>query len=133
MLEAYSVDLAVTANSNITFNTTRLLTNDVALLKSDGQTIALRKAGIYKVEVYASGAPTAEGSIKLQLYGNNNEVIVPAVAEADAGAGVAQSISFASFVKVQPSVSVNEAQLTLKYEGGAGSLSIVNILVTKVR
>ena len=65
MLEAYSQNIDVAANSPIPFNSTSLI-KGCTVTKPSTDTINLNKCGIYMVSVDAS----AEASTTLQLYKN---------------------------------------------------------------
>lgn len=63
MLEAYSLNIDVTADSPIPFNSTSLIKGCTAT-KPSADTINLNKCGVYMVEVNVS----AEAATTLQLY-----------------------------------------------------------------
>lgn len=63
MLEAYSTNIEIGANSFVPFNSTSLIKGCTAT-KPSADTINLNKCGVYMVEVDAS----AEASTTLQLY-----------------------------------------------------------------
>lgn len=131
MLDAYSVNAAVTANSNIVFNNKKIETGVTAVLTNNGDTIALNRPGIYSVSVHAYGGATSTGAIAIQLYTNENP-IERAVAKANTATGAVANLAFSTLISVDRAAAGNIATFNVRYTGDAGTLNIVEVVVTKV-
>ena len=122
MLEAYSLNIAVGANSNIPFNSTSLQKGCTAV-KSGPDTISLNKCGVYMVAVDVSAA----ASTTIQLYKDG-------VAQPQAQS-TGTSPSFTTLVQVSenntccPCTSPTTLQVR---NTTATTLTDANIVVTKV-
>lgn len=122
MLEAYSVNVAVGANSNIPFNSTALL-KGCTVTKPSADTINLNKCGVYMVECDCSAA----ASTTIQLYKDG-------VAQPQAQS-TGLTPSFTTLVQVDknntccPCSSPTSLQVRNTV---AGTLTDANITITKI-
>lgn len=122
MLEAYSTNITLGANSNIPFNSTSLLKGCTAT-KPSADTINLNKCGVYMVSVDVSAA----ASTTIQLYKDG-------VAQPQAQS-TGLSPSFSTLVQVDhnnsncPCASPTVIQVRNTV---AGTATDANIIVTKV-
>lgn len=133
MLQAHSNTITVTSNTNIVFNNIDVETGCVALLANSGTVIKLNRPGIYRVDFNAYGASTEAGSIgaQLQVDGVN---INRASSVATTAAEAPQAISFSTLIKVGrycPCRSVGKT-VNVVYTGSAGTLTLANIIVSKI-
>lgn len=133
MLETYSQNLTVTANTTIPFNVNSLKKNCTVTHTEGSTSISLNKAGVYAVYFNAVGTLTDAGTFSAQMLKDGNTV-AQAVSGATAGAGETANISFSTLVFVNPSCSCvnNKATLTFSYTGGAGTIANANVIVLKV-
>ena len=123
MLEAYSTNITVGANSNIPFNSTSLI-KGCTVTKPSADTINLNKCGVYMVECDISAA----ASTTIQLYRNG-------VAQPQAQ-GTGLTPNFTTLVQVSEdntccactSPTVLQVRNTV-----AGTLTDANITVTKIK
>lgn len=134
MLQAHSSNIAVTANTNIVFNNIDVETGCVALLSNGGTTIKLNRPGIYRVDFNAYGSSTEAGSIgaQLQVDGVNNNNQASSVATTSAG--LPQALGFSTLIKVGrycPCRGVSKT-VNVVYTGSAGTLTLANIIVSKI-
>ena len=122
MLEAYSLNVAVSANSNVPFNSTSLQ-KGCTVTRTAPDTFVLNKCGVYMVSVDASAA----ASTTLQLYKDG-------VAQAQAQS-TGLNPSFVTLVQVGknnsccPCASGTTLQVRNTVEG---TLTDANIAITKV-
>lgn len=124
MLEAYSLNVTIPANSAITFNNVTLKKGCTAELLGNG-TIQLNKCGIYMIECDASSA----ASTTIQLFKDN-------VAQSQAQS-TGSSLSFTTLVQVTENNSccpcTSPTVIQVKNVGTASStFTDANIVVTKV-
>ena len=123
MLEAYSLNVAVEANTAIPFNNIHLQKGCTAVLRSPA-TIVLNKCGVYMVAFNAS----ATASETVQLYRDN-------VAQPQAQS-TGLNPSFTTLVQVERSNNPNcpcSSPVTLQVIAEvATTLSDANIVITKV-
>lgn len=133
MLQAHSSNIAVTANTNIAFNNVDVETGCVALLSNGGTTIKLNRPGIYRVDFNAYGSSTEAGSIgaQLQVDGVNSN---QASSAATTSAGSPQAIGFSTLIKVGRYCPCRNVSKTVNvvYTGSAGTLTLANIIVSKI-
>lgn len=122
MIEAYSLNVAVTANSNIPFNSTSL-SKGCTVTKTGPDTFALNKCGVYMVSVDVS----ATTSTTIQL-------IKDGVLQAQAQS-TGQSPSFTTLVQVpnNNSCCACSSPTTIQVRNTvADTLTDANIVVTKL-
>lgn len=128
MLQAYSKNVAVTANSTIPLNNVTLKTGRTAVLEGSG-TVALNCAGIYNVSFNAYGTSTADGTVGAKLQADGVDVAQAAVSST-ATAGSVIPISFSTLVTV-PNCTIK--RLSIVYTGTTGTLDMASVVVTKLR
>lgn len=132
MLQAYSANLTSTANQIIPWNTKAIQRGSTATLAADGQTITLNAPGVYEVSVNGYGSTTAAGTFGLQLNGDGAAIVRAASSMTTAQGGVG-SASMTTLIAVNGVYGSNtKAALTLTYTGGAGTITMVDIVVKKV-
>ena len=122
MLEVYSTNVAVEANSAIPFENVSLRKGCTALL-SGTNTIDLNKCGVYMVSADAS----AESSIMIQLYKNG---VAQPQAQSTGG-----SPSFITLVQVPNNNSCNPCDSAVSLQlicDTAATLTNVNLTITKI-
>lgn len=132
MLQAYTVGQTITNGANINFNNSAYETVGAVERGTDTSTVTLHKAGVYRIDFTATGVTTDAGTVGAQLYVRN--VAQPeAQATATTAAGDSASISFSTLVNVVPSAGMpNAVPLAVRYSGADGTLTVANIIVTKV-
>ena len=99
MLEAYSLNLAVAANTPIQFNDVTIEKGNTAKLTAPG-TIELNKCGIYMVSVDAAAIPSTAGVMSIQL--SKDGTLQPQAQSAVTGATTdVDNLSFTTLVQVK--------------------------------
>lgn len=131
MIELYSTNIASTNGMTVPWNGKAAQAGASATLNSDGETISLNRVGTYEVTVNGFGSTTEAGTFGFQLNGNNGAIVRSAASETTTAAGVG-SVSFTTLVVVTSSTYGNTAEITVTYTGGAGTISLANIVVKKV-
>lgn len=133
MLQAYSLNTTVAADTAIPFNTIRLEKGCTARLVSP-TTVQLNKAGVYCIKVNASIEPTAVGDVSIQL--SKDGVLLPDAQSIATGAvGDLESLSFDTLVQVPTnnSCACYVSPTTLQViNGPAATYDNITISVTKV-
>ena len=137
MLQVYSSNLAVTANTVFPFN-------NVVMDKGCGEqlsapaTIQLNKQGIYLVEMDGFATPDAATEVTVQLYVNG--VAQPQAISTFVPAAITdtRTFGFKTFVRVQENncpCNCLTAPTTLQFMNGNTALSDahINVVVTKIR
>jgi hypothetical protein len=123
MLEAYSLNVATSAESVIPFNNATIQKSCTATLSGDG-TIQLNKCGVYLISVDASAATATT----IQLFKDG-------VAQAQAQS-TGTSPSFVTLVQTDRNNSCcacsSPTHIQLKNLGAEATFTNVNIVVTKV-
>lgn len=134
MIQTYSQNLAVIQGSTIPFSNTALKTGCVVTQSLDKSTFYLNKPGIYMVQFNGYGSSTAAaGSVGAQLIveGQNSPV---ALSQATAAAGSVVPIEFSTLVTVGAVCRcAGGKKLTVSYTGTDGTLTLANIIITKLR
>jgi len=133
MLDTYSQNISVTADTIIPFNTNALRKN-CTVMHSDGSTaIKLARPGVYAVYFNATGTTTDAGTFGVQML-SNGTAVPQAVASATTAAGGTANIGFSALVFVNPSCNCvnNSTALSFQYTGSAGTITNANVLVLKV-
>ena len=132
MMELYSTNFATTANQVITWNNKSVQRGISATLGGDGQTIYLNTPGVYKVTLSANGQTTANGTFGFTVNGNGN-AIVRGTYSIDSAAGVDVAMSYPLYITVTRAYDfMDRAKITVTYTGGAGTMSLVDMVVEKV-
>ena len=129
MLDAYSTNQVVTANNDISLNTVKLQTGRTVTLNNN--TVHLNTHGIYTVSIHATGSTTEGGTLGLQLY-TNGQPIERAAATAGTVAGVKVNLAFNTLLTVANS-DYSNAGFTIRNTGSAGTLDVIEAVVTKIR
>ena len=131
MIEVYTLDQTIAADSPIVFDRRSLQTNNIATMSPDNTKIRIKAPGIYQVSLSASGSPTAAGSFSVQLYADG-AAVARANAMSDAAAGVTVSVAFETLVEVKRSNIGDVAELSIMYTGDAGEITVADLVVAKV-
>ena len=135
MLELYSLNVEVDQNGSIPFNNVDLAKGCTAVLTAHG-TVQFNKSGVYMVDVSASIAPTAAGTVSIQLA-KNGVLELGSFSVASAAAASTVSLGFTSLVQVSKNnnpcdCTTNPTTIQLINTGQAGTFPIVRMVVTKV-
>lgn len=134
MLQAYSENIPLTANSPVQFNNILAIKGCSESLQGVS-TIILNKCGVYKISVNASITPSAAGLGSIQLY-KNGSPIAPAIAEFTAASGTTESVSFETYVQVENNNTPCPCSIptTISLYNGeiVGTANIINIVVDKI-
>ena len=133
MLEAYSRDVTVAAETAIPFNNIVIRKGCTAILAAPAS-IQLNKAGVYMIAVDGSITPDATGDVSIQL--SKNGVLQPqGYSIADGTEAETSSLSFTTLVQVQQNntCSCISSPTTIQViNGTAGTYTIASITVTKI-
>ena len=135
MLELYSLNVEVDQNGSIPFNNVDLAKGCTVVLTAPG-TVQFNKSGVYMVDVSASIAPTAAGTVSIQLA-KNGVLELGSFSVASAAAASTVSLGFTSLVQVSKNnnpcdCTTNPTTIQLINTGQAGTFPIVRMVVTKV-
>lgn len=98
MLELYSLNVGVDANSDIPLNNSNFSKGCTAT-HSAPATIELNKKGIYRIAVNASVTPAAAGPVGIQLV-KNGVLTAPAKSIATGATGSTTALGFETLVQV---------------------------------
>lgn len=99
MIQAYSNNISVPANTAVPFNNVKIKKGCTAAL-SGPATFQLNKRGVYCVKLDAYGEAAAAGEISLQLY--KNGVAQPdAISQATGAVGENDTLHFSTLVQVE--------------------------------
>lgn len=135
MLQAYTTAATVTGSGseNIAFSKVEF-TDSTATANPGAATIKLNAPGVYMVNFNATGTTTDAGTFGVQMY-RDGELVEQATGAATTTAGSAAAISFSTLMSVSACCCGNNggATLTFRYTGGAGTISLANVVVVKVR
>ena len=133
MIQVYSKDVAVTPNSNVQFNTVALKTGSTVTMEGTTQ-LNINRSGIYRIEFAGYGASnTDNGTIGVQLVVDGKEVPqAEATVETDSAIQPEQ-IAFTALVPIKICPCGGSKALTVLATGTAGTLSLANLTVTKIR
>lgn len=136
MLQAYSKNVTVEANSAIPLNNVAIAKGCTATT-SGTSSISLNKKGVYQVSVDASAIASAAGIIQFQL--SRNGVLLPQAitAETAADATGLHSMSFSTLVQVPQdncrcSCASSDTVINVVNNGVATTYSQFNVQVTKL-
>ena len=137
MLQVYSSNLAVDANTAFPFNNV-VLDKGCAENLSAPATIELNQRGVYLVEMDGFATPDAATEVSIQLLVNG--VAQPQAISSFMGASVTdtQNFGFKTFVRVnQNNCNCNclTSPTTLQFMNGATALTDahINVVITKIR
>lgn len=133
MLEAYSVNVAATANTAVALNNITIEKGCTAKLVSP-TTIQLNKSGVYMVACDASFTPAAEGIVGIELQKNN--VIQPQAQSTATGAvDTTTNLNFTTLVQVthDNTSCCTSSPTTLQIISLAdGTFDSINVCITKI-
>lgn len=133
MIQGYSTDITVNANTAIPFNNVAIQKGCSAEM-AGAATIHLNKTGIYMVSVDGSIEPAAAGEVSIQL--SKNGVLQPQAQAIETGAADSiTNLKFTSLVQVKENntCSCCTSPTTIQVINSAeGTYSNINIVVTKV-
>ena len=133
MLQAYTTNQAVATGDIIAFSHVEAAVDRSATLPIGGTEISLNAAGIYHITGYVNASPTADGEVGVTVLLNGTAMEQTAVTEN------ALADNYA-VVPIDTFVSVNQCcpcqpttKISVQYTGVAGTVSLANVVVLKVR
>ena len=133
MIQSYSTNLTVDANTAIPFNNVAIKKGCSAEM-AGAAAIELNKAGIYMVSVDGSITPAAAGEVSIQL--SKNGILQPQAQAIETGAlDSVTNLKFETLVQVKENntCSCCTSPTTIQVINGAeGTYSNINIVVTKL-
>lgn len=133
MIQSYSTNLTVDANTAIPFNNVAIKKGCSAEM-AGAAAIELNKAGIYMVSVDGSITPAAAGEVSIQL--SKNGILQPQAQAIETGAlDSVTNLKFETLVQVKENntYSCCTSPTTIQVINGAeGTYSNINIVVTKL-
>ena len=132
MIQVYSKDIAITPNSNVQFNTVALKTGSTVTMQDSTQ-LSINRSGIYRIEFVGYGASSTDNSmIGVQLVVDGKEVPQAEATVATSSAIMPEQIAFVALVPIKI-CPCGSKTVTVLATGTAGTLSLANITVTKIR
>lgn len=136
MVETYSNNIVVAANSSVPFNNISILKGCTASKNSPG-TIELNKCGVYKITFSVSAVANEVGSIVFEML--QNGIIKPqtVVSETSANTTSIHSMSFTTFVQVPGNNSkcdscTSPVTIDILNAGVGVTLNTVDLVIDKV-
>ena len=132
MLEVYSVNQAVAANSPVAF-TAKSLRAGCSVAKADNYTILLRKPGIYKVSM--SGSFTGEAGVASIALSRDGNIEASTARSVTVAADTTYELSTDKLIKVDPPLPgtcFTPVALTVMNTGVAVIFTTVSLNVIKV-
>lgn len=133
MIQVYSKGIAVTPNNNVQFNTVALKTGSTVTMEGTTQ-LNINRSGIYRIEFVGYGASnTDNGTIGVQLVVDGKEVPQAEATVATSSAILPEQIAFTALVPVKICPCGGSKTVTVLATGKAGTLSLANLTVTKIR
>lgn len=134
MIELYSRNVAVTANSAVPFNNVAIK-KGCTVEESAPATIQLNKCGVYMVSCDASVTAETDGDIELQLY--KNGIAQPqAISTATGAADTPVSMGFTTLVQVSENNTrcccSSPTTLQIMSNGVDTTVNNINVCVTKI-
>lgn len=102
MLEAYSKNITIPANSSAPFTNVSLIKGDTSEMQGDA-TILFNKCGVYRVSFNASVVASEAGEISFQLFKNSMPQTQAEVSETAADATSIHALNFETLVQVPKS------------------------------
>ena len=127
MIEVYSNNLAVNAGSTISFSNSTKTNSNISL---SGSSIAINRAGTYKVTFTGNFVATAEGIAGVQLY-TNGSASVKGIAQSTVAAAGTTNLSFVTTVQVATAPTGNVATLTF-VNSIAGTWNLADVIVERL-
>lgn len=104
MLEAYSKNVTIPANSSVPFRNISLTKGNTSEMQGDA-TILFNKCGVYRVSFNASVVATAAGVISFQLSKNSMPQVQAEVSETATDTTSIHALNFETLVQVPKSNS----------------------------
>jgi hypothetical protein len=104
MLEAYSKNITIPANSSAPFTNVSLIKGNTSEMQGDA-TILFNKCGVYRVSFNASVIASEAGEISFQLFKNSMPQTQAEVSETAADATSIHALNFETLVQVPKSNS----------------------------
>lgn len=104
MLEAYSKNVTIPANSSVPFRNVSLTKGNTSEMQGDA-TILFNKCGVYRVSFNASVVASAAGEISFQLFKNSMPQAQADVSETAADTTSIHALNFETLVQVPKSNS----------------------------
>ena len=133
MIQVYSKDIVVTPNNNVQFNTVALKTGSTVTIQDSTQ-LSINRSGIYRIEFAGYGASNTDNStIGVQLVVDGKEVPQAEATVATSSAILPEQIAFVALVPVKICPCGGSKTITVLATGTAGTLSLANLTVTKIR
>ena len=133
MIQVYSKDIAVTPNSNVQFNTVALKTGSTVTMEGATQ-LNINRSGIYRIDFVGYGASNTDNStIGVQLVVDGKEVPQAEAAVATSSAILPEQIAFVALAPIKIYPCDGSKTVTVLATGTAGTLSLANLTVTKIR
>lgn len=133
MIQVYSKGIAVTPNSNVQFNTVALKTGSTVTMEGTTQ-LNINRSGIYRIEFLGYGASNTDNStIGAQLVVDGKEVPQAEATVATSSAILPEQIAFTALVPIKICPCGGSKTVTVLATGTAGTLSLANLTVTKIR
>ena len=133
MLQAYTLNQAVATNDMIAFSHVEAAVDRSATLPIGGTEISLNAAGVYHITGYVNASPTADGEVGVVVLLNGTAMEQTNVTEnalADNYAGV----PIDTFISVNQCCPCQQnTKVSFQYTGAAGTISLANVVVLKVR
>lgn len=99
MLEAYSKNVTIPANSSVPFRNVSLIKGNTSEMQGDA-TILFNKCGVYRVSFNASVVATAAGEVSFQLFKNSISQAQAEVSETAADTTSIHALNFETIVQV---------------------------------
>lgn len=136
MLETYSQNLSVLTNVAISFNNTPI-EKGCTSVKTDVNTIALNKEGVYMVSFDASAAAsTTPGNITVQMTKDGTFVPQALTTNSSTASTDIESLSFVTLVQVNRNNSCrcSDAPVILRFinTGVPATFTQANVVITKI-
>ena len=133
MLQAYTTNQDVATNDLIAFSHVEAAVDRSATLPIGGTEISLNAAGVYHITGYVNASPTADGEVGVAVLLNGTvmeqtNVTENALADNYAVVPIDTFISVNKFCPCQQTTTVS-----IQYTGAAGTVSLANVVVLKVR
>lgn len=138
MLETYSQNVSVTTNTSIPFNSTSI-EKGCTSVKTDINTIALNKEGVYMVSFDGSAAATEStttGNITVQMTKDGTLVAQALATNSSTATTDIESLSFVTLVQVNRNNSCRccDAPVILRFinTGIPATFTQANVVITKI-
>ena len=136
MLNVYSKNVVVAADSAIPLNNVSLLKGTSAILQG-ASSIVLNKCGIYEISISATGIASAAGDISIEVYKNGVAQAGSIITETAADTTSKHALSLTSLVQVPTNSNVNcpcsiPTVISLINTGVATTYDNIEVTVTRI-